>query len=74
MPLSAPPLSASFSARMYAEEAPANLSPYAELKGLVGDNGFVSSEHERKWEEAWLGKMPLSTVVKSFNGEGSSMT
>lgn len=35
------------------------------IKRLVGDTGFLCSDHERRWEEAWLGKIPMSTICKS---------
>jgi hypothetical protein len=34
------------------------------IRRLATDTGFLTQDHERRWEEAWLGKIPLSTVCK----------
>ena len=41
--------------------------PYAQLKtNLANEVGFINMDDKRKWEDAWLGKMPLANLRRSW--------
>ena len=42
---------------------------FASVRRIVKESQFQNAEHERMWEEAWLGKIPLSTISKYAGGD-----
>ncbi len=42
---------------------------FAAVRKLVRDTQFLNPEHERMWEEAWVGKIPLGTIRKYASGD-----
>jgi hypothetical protein len=43
------------------------MDPYAQLKtNLANEVGFTNQDDKRKWEDAWLGKLPLGNLRRSW--------
>lgn len=52
---------------------PPELDRYQSVRAMIRDQGFLCREHERAWEEAWMGKIPLRTYKKDWEIENAML-